>query len=768
MSLTDGLNTAQKEAVTAPPGPVLVLAGPGSGKTRVLTHRIAYLIDHYGIAPWNIMAVTFTNKASREMRERIEKLMDGGSLRGIQMGTFHSTCARLLRRETTNLTVFGYQADFVIFDADDQKQVMKQVLKELNLDEKKFQPRNMLTRISKAKERMITPEFYESADYISEVTKRVYTLYQATLVANNAMDFDDLLFVTVRLFDEVPGVLEKYQAQFQHILVDEFQDTNGVQYSLITRLAAANRSLFIVGDSDQSIYKWRGADYRNLKKFRDEFPECVQVLLEENYRSTQLILDAAKAVIQNNKERVHKDLFTQRKGGGKIAIREAYNETEEADFIVKTIAGGVMMGREPGDHAVMYRTNAQSRALEEAFLRAGLPYRLVGATRFYGRREIKDLIAYLRLIHNPRDEVSLRRIINTPKRAIGKASLEKLEAWGRANGVQAGEAVILIALDRELEQPFSGRALNALTRFGNLLNGWIASRETLTVGDLVARIIEQIDFHGYLDDGTDEGRDRWANVLEFKGVAESDPTMKLPDFLEQIALVADVDNLEAGTNAPTLLTLHASKGLEFPVVFIAGVEDGILPHSRTLDDMEEMQEERRLFYVGITRAEQQLYLLHAFRRSLYGMSNTSNPSRFLGEIPTHLVEGGNQYAQRQEQAVNRMTSWDNKPPRHRAGSVGTQRSYGGQRGDRYARPAPPPTIPEKKLPKPRHQVEEERKTVVAQYKTGQKVAHAKFGEGVVIESKVTGNDEEVTVAFPGTGIKRLAASFAKLEVLSAA
>ena len=793
MSITDGLNPQQLEAVTADTKPTLVLAGPGSGKTGVLTRRIAYLVREQNVPPWQIMAVTFTNKAAREMRERVEKLLDG-NLRGIMMGTFHSTCARILRRETAELERFGYAKDFVIFDSDDQKQVIKSALKELNLDDKKFQPSRMLSQISSAKDKLITPQEYQATDYISTVVRRLYEQYQATLVANNAMDFDDLLFNTVRLFTEAPHVLAKYQEQYRHLLVDEFQDTNSVQYELITKLASASRSVFAVGDSDQSIYKWRGADYRNIEKFRLAYPDLQQVLLEQNYRSTKTILEAAKAVILHNPNRIHKDLFTDRSGGPKIVISEAYNETEEADQIVKQIAMGVHDGRQPGDYAVMYRTNAQSRAIEEAFLRAGLPYRLVGAQRFYGRREVKDLIAYLRLIHNLRDEVSFKRVINVPTRGIGKKTLSDLLEWGNRLGLQGGEAVLALATRPDIPHTFKGRAHTALVRFGNLLNGWVQAHASIGVTELIDKVADQVNLKTYLDDGTDEGKDRWQNVQEFRGVAGGNAEITLVDFLEQVALVADADTVDASANAPTLLTLHASKGLEFPVVFIAGIEEKVLPHSRSLEDPEEMAEERRLFYVGITRAEDKVYLSHAFRRSLYGMSDVATPSRFLRDIPDELVLGGNKLIGRQEDAINRASSWnwggnnDSYQSSGRAigrsgtqqsrdvGSRGSQGAYGGPRGSRH-RPSTansaarrPSTsakksVPKKQLPRPRNVGRPARPPVEQKYKSGQRVRHAKFGEGMVIESKVSGAEEEITVAFTDHGIKRLAASFAKLDIL---
>lgn len=756
MDLLQGLNPSQRAAVSAEPGPILVLAGPGSGKTRVLTHRIAYLVTELGVAPWHIMAVTFTNKAAREMRERIETLM-GGSLRGVLMGTFHSTCVRILRREVDYLV--GYDRDFVIFDTDDQKQVIKQALKDLNLDDKRFPPAKMLNGISNAKSELVTAEQYDAANYIAEVTKRVYARYQELLLANNAMDFDDLLLNAVLLFDRNPDVLQRYQERYQHILVDEFQDTNSAQYGLVKRLGALHKNVFVVGDADQSIYKWRGADFRNIRRFEKQFPAAQQILLEQNYRSTQLILDAAKAVIKRNSDRVHKELFTERAGGERIVVHEAYNESDEGQYVVDTIAALTMGGYEPGDMAVMYRTNAQSRALEEAFIRAGLPYRLVGAQRFYGRREIRDVIAYLRVIHNPRDDVSFGRIVNVPKRGIGRTTQQTLAQFARQSGFSSAETVMLLAGDAQLTHPFRSRAANALRRLGNLLNTWTASRDDLSVIDLLDLVLEQTDYRSYIDDGTPEGTSRWENIDELRGVALEAGDTSLTEFLEQVALVADADRTEGGPNAPTLLTLHAAKGLEFPVVFITGVEDGILPHSRSLDDREQMAEERRLFYVGITRAEDRVYLTHAFRRTVWGMSDVCVPSRFLQDLPAGVVEGAAGGGQRRTQSQRRMTSWSNadNAPRGRS----THRA-------RAARPTDTGR-PRQPLPNPRSESRTSRSTgpVKAQYKSGQRVKHAKFGEGIVIESKLTGNDEEVTVAFSSVGIKRLAASFANLERLDA-
>ena len=786
MTLLAGLNAPQRAAVTAPPGPILVLAGPGSGKTRVLTHRIAYLIDELGIPPWQIMAVTFTNTAAREMGARVEALL-GERPRGLTMGTFHATCARLLRREGENLP--GYSANFVIFDSDDQKQVIKQALQDLNLDDKRFPAGKMHGAIGSAKNEMITPEMYAASTYIAEVTRRVYVRYQEILVANDAMDFDDLLLNTVLLLDDRPDLLEKYQERYRHLLVDEFQDTNTAQYALLTRLAAAHGNILVVGDADQSIYKWRGADFRNINRFREEFPGAQTILLEQNYRSTQVILDAAKAVIRRNQDRVDKDLFTERSGGAQIEVAEAYNETEEAQNILATIQRLERSGYSPGAFAIMYRTNAQSRAIEEAFLREGMPYLLVGATRFYSRREIKDVIAYLRLIHNPLDAVSFQRVINTPTRGIGKKTQQTLSAWAAGRSMQPGHAVMALANDPEIQHPFNGRAFKALSTFGGMLTAWTRLNGAVSVRQLLEAVLDQIDYRIYLDEDKKDDNDRWANVQELISVAGLDEEMPLADFLEQVALVSDIDDLEEWQEAPTLLTLHAAKGLEFPVVFITGLEEGVLPHSRALEDAEELAEERRLFYVGLTRAQDRVYLSHAFRRTTYGMADVGTPSRFLGDVPEELVTGGSS-GYRRQQAKRRASSWswsrdeddDNGRPRRSApsresaaekrparrrgrGSTEWQRGEvspaqrrdeqrGGPRTRRHIPPAAAQPAPE---PEP--------VAAVPRYSVGQKVRHARFGDGIVVEAKPTGADTEVTVAFVSVGIKRLAASFAKLDLV---
>jgi len=722
MDVLEGLNPAQREAVEATSGPVLVLAGPGSGKTRVLTHRVAYLIRVCGVDPARIMAVTFTNKAAQEMRGRLVALI-GARLSRLTIGTFHAICARILRREARHLDI---SRDFVIYDESDQLGLVRQALQDLNLDEKTYRPRAMLAAISKAKSELVGPQDYEPQTYWQEVVGRVYVRYQELLAANDALDFDDLLMSAYRLFAEHPDVLANYQERYLHILVDEWQDTNMAQYELVKLLAAKHRNIFVVGDEDQSIYRWRGADFRNLHRFRSDFPEAKLILLETNYRSTQTILDVANAVISRNVHRTPKRLRTERGRGVPVVVHEAYNEQEEAQYVVEEIARLVAEGYRPGDCAVMYRTNAQSRPIEDAFVWRGMPYKLVGATRFYERREIKDVLAYLRLIHNPYDNVSLARVINLPPRGIGSKTMAQLEKWAGEMGVAVYDALRAIKGKEGTEGaegaevPLSSRAQKALLGFVTLLEGLIAARGKLDLLELLDLVLVRTGYADYVKDGTEEGQDRWANIMELRTVAKEylylPAEAALTTFLEEVALVSDVDNLDERVNAPTLLTLHMAKGLEFPVVFIVGLEEGLLPHSRSFDDPEEMEEERRLCYVGITRAKERLYLVYAFRRTMRGMSEVSIPSRFLRDIPSQLVVGWHLEERRYQEAVR----WP-------------------------ASPHPPSPA----------------------FKAGDRVRHPTFGEGVVVESRVSGGDEEVVVAFRGYGVKRILAGFARLEKVGA-
>ncbi len=731
MEFLKKLNAQQKSAVTAADGPVLVVAGPGSGKTRVLTQRIAYLIASEGIRPWQILAVTFTNKAAKEMDQRVKAMLNEQATEGMMLGTFHSICARILRREADHLPL---ESNFVIYDSDDQERIVKAIIRELNLNEKLYRPASVHASISRAKNELIGAEDYPINTYRDEVVKRVYVEYQKRLISMNAVDFDDLLVYTARLLEDVPAVRDRYAQRFRHVLVDEFQDTNLAQYALVKHLASHHKNIFCVGDPDQSVYAWRGADYRNIKRFEQDFPDAQVVLLEQNYRSHQNILDAATSVIDRARNRHKKRLFSDRGPGEKIFFYEARDDYGEASFVVDTIAQLVASRQfEPGDCAVMYRTNAMSRLLEEAFLQARLPYKLVGAQRFYGRREVKDVIAFIRLIHNLADEASLDRIINVPPRGIGEKTLTTLHLTARQNNTSPG--AILLDLARGSDSPFyksfTGRAALPLADFGGMLATWRAMAATATPAELFEKIVKDINYKEYIvEDDSDESKDRWENVQELKRLALEYSTRTLDEFLENIALVADQDTI-TDMNAPTLLTLHAAKGLEFGAVFIVGLDDGIIPHSRSFDEPEQMEEERRLFYVGITRAKDKLYLLRAIQRGGRGMSEETYPSRFLEDLPAELLVG-----------------------KTRTGKPTTSRGLYGRpdtsaSDTRWALPTPPKPAP----------------VQTSTYKAGTRVRHGLWGEGIVLDSKLQDGDEIVDVVFESVGIKRLAASLAKLTII---
>lgn len=727
MDLLQGLNEMQRLAVTTALGPVLVLAGPGSGKTRVLTHSIAYRIGQLGVRPYKILAVTFTNKAAREMKHRLEQQL-GDQVLAMTLGTFHSVCVGILRREAQYLP---FDSNFVIFDSDDQERLVKQALKDLDIDEKRYRPGSVHGAISIAKNELQLPEDFQVTQYRDEVVKRVYEKYQELLIKSNGLDFDDLLLWTVKLLEQIPEVRDKYARRYEHILVDEFQDTNMAQYQLLRHLSSHHGNIFAVGDVDQSIYRWRGADYRNVRRFEEDYPEVQTILLEQNYRSTQEILDAAMAVILPNRNRKHKNLQSVRGKGHKIFLHETYDDREEAAYVVDKIQALVRARQnQPGDFAIMYRTNAQSRLLEEAFLRAGLPYKLVGAQRFYGRREVKDVLAYLRLVFNPADEISLLRIINVPPRRIGAKTQEVLRQQSDRAQMSAGE--MLVALSKGESSPFfdmfPGRSALPLLLFGKLYAGWRKAFRDLTPLQLMDRILTDTDYEGFLDTSTEDGLGRWENVQEFRRYASDFEDRGLMAFLEEVALISDQDTLDDDSNVPTLLTLHAAKGLEFPMVFIVGLEDGTLPHSRSFDDPEGMEEERRLLYVGLTRAENGIFLLHAQNRSSYGYSEPTEPSRFLADIPMELISGGG-LQPRVRSAVSRESvqalRWDT------AGDNGP------------AKPAP----------------------AKRKYAAGMKVRHASWGDGMVLNSKLQDGDETVDIFFETVGLKRVAASLAKLDIL---
>ncbi len=720
MDILEGLNSPQRDAVTHLEGPLLILAGPGSGKTRVIAHRIAYLIQVVGLPPHRILAVTFTNKAAREMKERVHRLV-GQRVEDITLGTFHATCARWLRIDAAGA---GLDRNFSIYDGDDQLTLMKQVIRDdLSLDPKRYPPRAILDRISKAKAELITPEGYPRLTYFDEVVARAYERYQDRLAEAQALDFDDLLARTVQLFQWHPEVLEKYQSRYLHVMVDEFQDTNIAQYVLARQLAEGHHNICVVGDPDQSIYSWRSADIRNILNFERDNPGAKVIYLEQNYRSTQTILDTAHSVIAPNVKRKEKRLWTDNERGVPVTMAEVYNESDEAQFVVGEIQHLLeSQGQHPADFAVMYRTNAQSRALEEAFVRFGLPYRLVGATRFYERREVKDLLAYLRLMVNPFDSLSLSRAIDVPKRGIGQRTQDELQRTAQAKGVPLYTALQLMVEEAAAEPrghtagpgAVTTQARHALADFLGLLNGLMNRAEVVPPDVVLEEIIGRIGYEQYLKEGTNP-EERWENVQELVAVAREyadlPPKEGLSALLESIALVSPGDDYSEQASAVTLITLHAAKGLEFPVVFITGIEENVLPHRRSIDDPDELEEERRLFYVGITRAKKRLYLIRAFRRSLGSFSEPHAPSRFLLDIPPHLV---------------RVKS--------RAGEEGIG--------------LPAPALPPPKAP----------------FQAGDHVRHSKFGEGIVVSCQPSGEDQEVVVAFKGeAGIKKLLLSFAPLE-----
>jgi DNA helicase-2/ATP-dependent DNA helicase PcrA len=724
-----GLNAAQKQAVEAPDGPLLILAGPGSGKTRVITHRIAYLIKVRGVSPHRIMAVTFTNKAARALKERLSHLVSA-ALPDLTVGTFHAICARILRKDGAAI---GVAPHFVIYDDQDQLSLIKRTMQGLNLDPKQYAPGSIITAISAAKSQTWTPAEYaaRSRSYFDEVVGRVYEQYQTLLDESRAVDFDDLLMKTVHLLRKHSDVAERYQSRYQHLLVDEFQDTNTVQYELIRQLGGQYRNVCVVGDPDQSIYSWRSADVRNILSFERDYPEARVILLEQNYRSTQKILETASRVISSNSQRKPSKLWTENEPGDPVNVIETYTEQEEAQFVVSEIERLVEQGEANlSDCAVMYRTNAQSRALEEAFVRYGTPYKLVAGTRFYERREVKDMVAYLRLIQNPDDNVSLLRIINVPQRGIGDQTQAKLAAWAKSTGLSIFGTLRLAAptaMQDDGSRPlFSPSITRTMVAFVATIEDLIAQNARGNLIELLDLVFTATGYKQYLMTEP-QGEERWETVMELRTVAEEYRSVPPPDglsaFLEGVALVSDVDGLDETVPAVTLITLHQAKGLEFPIVFIVGMEEGLLPHFRSLDDPTQMEEERRLAYVGITRAKKRIYLVRSFRRNLMGRSNVTSPSRFLNEIPSYLVATNSWWqgtSSTEVRVAEAVYSW-NKPA---------------------TTPAPD--------------------TPGAAFKAGEHVRHTQFGSGVVVSSRPLNGDHEITVAFNG-GVKKLLLSFARLE-----
>ena len=624
-TILEGLNPAQREAVEAIEGPLLIVAGPGSGKTRVITHRVAYLVRVCGISPYRILAVTFTNKAARELRDRLQRLV-GTRADQLSVGTFHAFCAGLLRREGKHI---GLDPSFSIYDDEDQMKLVKQAMEQVDVDPKRYPPRAVHGAISRAKSVLLDAHglSLNHQGYFEEQAAKVYQRYEELLARNMGVDFDDLLMKSVKLFRDHPDVLKKYQRRYLHILIDEFQDTNVAQYALVKLLADEFKNVCVVGDADQSIYAWRHADIRNILSFQSDYPDARTIALEENYRSTGAILEAAKTLISTNRMRLSKDLRTSKKTGHPVTVHEVYNEEEEAQFVLGEVG---RLAREEGyslgDCAILYRVNAQSRALEEACLRYGTKYRLVGGVRFYQRREVKDVIAYLRLVNNPNDEVSLTRIINVPLRSIGQRTVDELIRWGRSQesalftalqGIGRGQAG-----DGVPGHPLPARSARLVQGFVDLLDGLIEASTRLNVVELIDAVLERTRFREYLFERVDKAEERWENIVELRNTAqefrELEPPNGLTELLERLALVADVDNYEESPDALTLITLHQAKGLEFPVVFMVGMEEGLLPHFRSMDSPEEIEEERRLCYVGMTRSEERLYMTRAFRRGFMG------------------------------------------------------------------------------------------------------------------------------------------------------
>ena len=726
--ILEGLTTAQREGVEAIEGPVLIVAGPGSGKTRVITHRIAYLMRVCGISPHRIMAATFTNKAAREMRNRLQRLV-GTRSDSLTVGTFHAFCAMLLRRDGGFV---GVEPNYTIYDDEDQLGLIKQAMGLAELDPKQFPARAVHGVISRAKSTLLDSRglAQHQQNYFEERCARVYHHYEELLARNNAVDFDDLLLKSVQLLQEYPEVQEKYQRRYLHLMVDEFQDTNVAQYRLARLLAGEHRNICVVGDPDQSIYSWRNADIRNILSFQQDYPDAKTVALEQNYRSTATILEAAKQLISVNGMRLAKDLFTRNDQGVPVVVHEAYDQDEEAQLVITEVCRLVHQERfKPGACAVMYRVNAQSRALEEACLRQGMKYRLVGGVRFYHRREVKDVMAYLRLLHNPLDEVNLSRVIHVPPRGIGAKSLQDLVRWAEGENTPLFVAMQRIAIAQAAGEPcpapLASRAATAVAGFATLIDNLVQRSTQLKVVDLINQVLEETGLRHYIQSSDDRPEERWENILELRDAAQEfngeEPPEGLASLLERLSLVADGDQYQESEDSMTLITLHQAKGLEFPVVFIVGLEEGMLPHSRSMENEEQLEEERRLCYVGITRAEQRLYLLRAFRRGFRG-GNPTVASRFLREIPSHLLTSA------------RMTQGGG-PKGH---------PWGLWQPAAVAQPAITPAN--------------------FTLQVGDLVRHSSFGDGVVMGYEPSDDDHEVTVQFgDGVGVKRLLLAYAPLE-----
>lgn len=725
-SLLTGLNKEQQQAVQHTEGPLLILAGAGSGKTKVLTVRIAHLLAQ-GVNPYEILAITFTNKAAKEMKSRVEGLV-GDVANRIWLSTFHSFCAKFLRFELDNF--LGYNSNFTIYDTSDSQAVIKAALKALNLDDKYYPVGAMIAAISDAKNKLLfASDFRKQArDFYQQKVADVYEYYERELRKNNALDFDDLLLVAVKLLQSNEAVLDKYSKRFRYVMIDEYQDTNHAQYLLAKLLASHWKNIAVVGDADQSIYAWRGADIQNILDFEKDYPNCTSIKLEQNYRSTKIILDAANAVIENNEGRPKKNLWTDKTEGAKIQHFTAQSEHEEAAFIGDTIAKKHDIHGVPyGDMAILYRTNAQSRVLEEALIKRALPYIMVGGTKFYDRKEIKDVLAYLRVLYNPFDDLSLLRIINVPKRSIGATTVAKLQDYARANGT----SLFMTLTHLHLVDSIKGKTKEKLEEFGILIFTLVAEMEDRTVLDILESILDRTGYLAQLEESTDpQDQARAENIGELLSVAkdfqDTNPSGTVEDFLEQVALVNDVDSFEQEESKVTLMTLHAAKGLEFPIVFLGGLEEGLFPHSRTLMNPEEIEEERRLAYVGITRAEKELYISNATTRTVFGRTSSYLPSRFIDEIPEELVDG---------LRAKRKVPDDIKRhvPQHMSVT---------------SRPVTKPIV---------------RNEVIADWKIGDTAIHSKWGNGKVINVAGEGAGMKLTIEFPTQGVRVVMAKFAPVK-----
>ena len=725
-SLLDGLNREQQQAVQHTESPLLILAGAGSGKTKVLTVRIAYLLAQ-GVNPYEILAITFTNKAAKEMKSRVEGLV-GDVANRIWLSTFHSFCAKFLRFELDNF--LGYNSNFTIYDTSDSQVVIKAALKALNLDDKYYPVGAMLSAISDAKNKLMFASDYrkQARDFYQQKVADVYEYYERELRKNNALDFDDLLLVAVKLLQSNAAVLEKYSKRFKYVMIDEYQDTNHAQYLLAYLLSSHWKNIAVVGDADQSIYAWRGADIQNILDFEKDYPNCTSIKLEQNYRSTKIILDAANAVIDNNEGRPEKNLWTDKVEGAKIQHFTAQSEHEEAAFIGDTIVKKHDIHGVPyGDMAILYRTNAQSRVLEEALIKRALPYTMVGGTKFYDRKEIKDVLAYLRVLYNPFDDLSLLRIINVPKRSIGATTVSKLQDYARENGT----SLFMTLTQLHLVDTIKGKTKEKLEEFGILIFTLVAEMDDKSVLDILEAILDRTGYLAQLEESTDpQDQARAENIGELLSVAkdfqDTNPTGTVEDFLEQVALVNDVDSFEQEESKVTLMTLHAAKGLEFPIVFLGGLEEGLFPHSRTLMNPEEIEEERRLAYVGITRAEKELYISNATTRTVFGRTSSYLPSRFIDEIPAELVDS---------LRAKRRIPDDIKPtvPRHMSVA---------------SRPVTKPII---------------RNEVIADWKVGDTAIHSKWGNGKVVNVSGEGAGMKLTIEFPTQGVRVVMAKFAPVK-----